>query len=244
MKQISNFLFCLVASVFAMACESVGDCAKREGVWIVTELAIEPFNKVAVNQNIDLQIIPSTEQKLELEFGTNLLDEFSAQVKDGVLTLENLNNCNWSRSYRKPKVFLYTPTLEAISQYGFGNITCSDTLFANILNIEVKNGSGDVSLMLSTNSFSLVSNGSANITLMGKTDVFKPSFYWNNGRLYAYDFKADQVVIRHRGYNDLFIWADDEILGHIENEGNVYYKGTPTAIAVEETWNGRLISDN
>jgi len=244
MKQSIHLFCCLLAGILFFGCENVGDCAKREGEWVKTELAVDPFTKVTINQNIDLQIIPSAEQKLELEFGETLLDEFSAEVKDGVLSLENLNSCNWSRSYRKPKVFLYTPSLEAISQLGFGNITCTDTLFVNSLNLEVKGGSGDVSLIISANTFSIVSNGSANITLSGKAEVFKPSFYWNNGRLYAYDLLSNQVELRHRGYNDLFIRANQKISGFIENEGNVYYKGSPAIISVEETWNGKLISGN
>jgi len=234
----------LLSSIFVQACENVGDCGKREGDWVRVELPVDSFSGVSIYQNIDLEIIPSPEQKLELEFGENLVDEFSAKIKDGVLSLENLNSCNWTRSYRKPKVYLYTSSLTEINQFGFGNITNQDTLRSEKLKIKLEDASGDVSISGIFGELNLVSNGTSNITLNGRASIFRPSYYWNNGRLYAYNMKAETVILRHRGYNDLFIWANQEISGFIESEGHIYYQGDPSVISVEETWNGRLIDSN
>lgn len=244
MKRYLRNAYWVFALLASQACEEVGDCGKREGDWVRLEISVDSFSVVRVYQNIDVEVISAPEQRLELEFGEKLIDEFYAQVNSGVLSLENLNSCNWVRSYQKPKVYLYTPSIVQISQFGSGSISNSDTIRADKFHLEVESGSGDISLTVVANEVSILTNGSANITLNGKANIFRPSFYWNNGRLYAYGLEAEKVIVRHRGYNDLFIWANQEIEGFIENEGHVYYHGTPSTITVEETWNGQLRPGN
>lgn len=229
------FRIAIVLLIFAVTlfstCKksSVLDCFNNTGKIEKTERPVSYFHTIRLNDNVNLHLVQSNQDKLVLEAGTNLMRKIVTEVsEDSVLTISNENSCNWVRSYNKPiNVYLNVKYLRYIEYRSVGNITNTDTLRLDSLQIDIFEGAGEIKLTLRTYVCAVnLHYGTADVILNGK-GVANIFYLLGAGKIDAREFEADHVYLRNWSSNDMFVWADKFLSAEIKGLGNVYYKGKP-----------------
>ena len=242
---------CLFLFVVAMACngDNVPDCFQSAGDLIREEEPVPIFDRVIVFENIQLILLPGTEQKVEIETGEFLRNEVSAEVIDGTLILKDQNNCNLFREYGTTTFYVTAPDLlEIRSSTGFpirsnGTLNYSNVklISESFNNPETETTDGSFDLELDSQSVQVVSNGIAYFVLRGRTVNLSINIAAGDSRVEAELLTAQNVTIEHRGSNDILINPQTSLRGVISSTGDVVSFNRPPEVDVELIFNGKLI---
>ncbi|MDP5157312.1 MAG: DUF2807 domain-containing protein [Flaviramulus sp.] len=244
-KYIYIFFFSLI---FSCDSENTGDCFQKTGAIIQQEITVDVFDKILVNRDIELIISEGFQQKVIIETGSNLINDVTAVVVNGKLTLTDNNSCNFIRGYGITKVFITSPNIIEIrssTQYDVtskGVLTYPNlTVFSEDFSVPDSFTSGDFKLQIDNNSFSLVFNNLSNCFISGRTNTMNITFASGTSRFEGRNLSAQNVTIWNRSSNDMIVNPIQSIEGKISGAGNVICVNQPTSIEVEEQYKGRLI---
>jgi hypothetical protein len=242
---VKRLIYLLTAFIFiSTSCEknSVGDCFKSTGPIKTEERTIPGFHTILLKDNIDLELHSSNTNNITVEAGENLLSKINTTVEDSVLIIENNNRCNWVRSYDSPlKAFLNFTRLDTIEYRSIGNISSTDTVFIKELVIDVFEGAGEISFLISTDFlFCNLHYGTADIKMKGVT-IFSSIYSASFGLIDNRGLNATQVYLNNKSSNDVYVQSSDILEVTIENIGNVYYIGNPDQIKLNQIGTGEMI---
>ena len=246
MKRL-EYIFILFL-IFACDSENANDCFQKIGSIIQKEITVDAFDKILVNRDIELIIKEGATQKVIIETGENLLNDVTAIVVDGKLTLTDNNTCNYVRDYRITKVYITSPNITEIrssTQYDVrseGVLTYpSITILSEDFNAPDTFTNGNFRLQIDNNAFRLVFNNLSNCFISGKTNSLNITFAAGTSRFEGRDLAAQNVTIWNRSSNDMIVNPQLSIKGKISGTGNVIAVNKPAIIEVEEQYKGRLI---
>jgi len=243
----------LVVLFLIIACDSedASDCFQKTGSIIQQEITVDVFDKIFVNRDIELIINEGTNQKVIIETGENLLNDVTANVVDGKLTLTNNNACNYVRDYGITKVYVTSPNITQIrssTQYDVkseGILTYpSLTIFSEDFNVPDTFTNGNFRLQINNNNFSLVFNNLSNCFISGQTNSLNIAFAAGTSRFEGRDLVAQNIQLWNRSSNDMIVNPQQSIKGKISGTGNVIAVSKPPIVTVEEVYKGRLIFEN
>ena len=239
MKRFYYIAFFLILS----ACNPDGiGCFKSSGPVETIAVEVADFSVIDVSANIEVHISSGVSQDVQLTAGANIIPGIKMEVIDGVLYLDNLNTCNWTREYVNPVVQISAPVLTKISQHGFGKISSIGTLVYDELTLENKGGAGDFILDVNTRSLHVVSNEVANFYLGGRTTELRVVFAYHDEIFFGEDLMVDNCVITHYGSNSIHLNVTGSLKGAIYSYGDVImHRQMPQTIEVTEIENGKLI---
>lgn len=247
-------IFLISASLLFTSCnsENVPDCFKNEGDLIREEVTVPGFDRITVFEGIELILSSGTEQRVEIETGEFLRKEVSAKVEDGRLILRDGNGCNLFRDYNVTKIYVTTPDLAEIrSSTGFpirsdGPLPFTDiTLISESFNNpETETTDGSFDLELDSQSVRVVVNGIAYFKLSGATQNLNIQIAAGDSRIEAENLTAQNIVIDHRGSNDILINPQQSLQGVIRGTGDVLSFNRPPIVDVEVIFRGQLIFED
>lgn len=243
-KKIILFVFNAVL-IIAASCnkENRCDCFKNSGS-ITTESRIIPdFNKIYLEDNINLFITQDTICSLTVEAGKHLLKSIKTEVTDNCLYLKNENKCNWVRSFKnKINVYLKYREIKNIIYYeGSGNIKTTDTLHADYFQLDDWNGSGTIDLTINTKtSWFNLHTGPADLIVKGISGV---NYLYSvaNGPADLRYLKTGYTFMTNNSTNNCYVNVAKEFEVKIGYVGDVYYTGNPYKITSEISGSGKLI---
>jgi len=204
------------------------DCVKKSGEITTVKInEFDDFNELVISDNITLEIVESDEEYFELTYGKNLIPKITLEQKNDSLSFFNLNNCGWTRDFKKPKLKWFTnkPTLY-INSMSNGQIFSTDTIKSNII-LRIENGINDIEFIVDNASTTLVSNSASNFVLSGRSNFLKIAAYFNDGKYDCSNLIVKRADVLQRGYNDIIVNVQDSLVGSIENAGRILYKGNP-----------------
>lgn len=206
------------------------------------ERAVDDFNSILLNDNINLILRQAGQNKLEVEAGENLLPKIITSVNaQGVLEISNANTCNWVRSYDKPiNVYLDFIKFDTLEYRSIGDVTNVDTIRMDTITVDVREGAGTIALAINTFKVYCILNGTANIVLSG-VSTLSFDYQAGYGRIDNSALFSKQVYLDNRNSNDIYVNAILRLEAAINNIGNVYYKGGATDILITGTGSGQLI---
>lgn len=248
MLSMSHSHLCLllfgVIAVLNSSCEKdhMLDCFKGTGSVETESRSAPAFNRVYVYDNVDAEIYPGHDFKIEVTAGSKLIESITTEVKDNVLYIHNENKCNWVRSFKnefKAKVWL--PDMVELNAYGSGDVTLKDTIRANEFVYNNWAATGDILMLFNTGSARPnIHTGSANITLRGHIGVL---YLYNNGVgvVDARDCESDIIFTESLAPNNQYVNANHELDVKISYTGDIYYNGNPSTIKKQGVGTGRLI---
>jgi hypothetical protein len=217
-------------------------CFKSSGDLETISADLPEFNAIDVSGNIEVHLSNQPIQEVILTTGSNLIPGIRMEVVDGVLFLDNLNTCNWTRKYINPVVEISNPELTKIVQHGFGEIRSTETLTHNELVLENKDGAGDFILDVNVKILSVQSNEVANFYITGSADLLNVGFYYADEIFFGEGLKAINCYINHHGSNSMHLDVSGSLKGAIHSFGDVIvHNQLPTIIEVEEYADGKLI---
>lgn len=246
--QMSLF-FILSALFFSCNSENALDCLQNEGELIRQEVTLPSFDKITVFEKVALVLKQGPVQKVEIETGEFLIDEVSAMVEGDRLILRNENGCNLFRDYGITTVYVTSPNITEIRS-STGLLISSDGVLAypslsliseSFINPETETTDGSFDFNLASERVSIVVNGIAYFKLSGTTTIFDVTIAAGDSRIEAENLVADDVVLNHRGTNDILIDPQVSVRGVIRATGDVICFNRPPTVEVEEIFNGRLI---
>ena len=246
----SNMLgFVILCFFFSCNSENAPDCLQNEGELVRQEVSLPSFDSITVFEKVALVLKQGPEQKIEIETGEFLLNEVSAIVNGDRLILRNENGCNLFRKYGITTVYVTAPNISEIRS-STGLLIRSDGVLAypnlsliseSFNNPESETTDGSFDLDLATETVSIVVNGIAYFKLSGTTTDFNITIAAGDSRIEAENLEADNVVLNHRGTNDILTNPQIAVRGIIRGNGNVICFNRPETIEVEEIFNGRLL---
>jgi len=246
------FLFCsIIFLVLSCAKDNAPDCIQSAGVVMTIEQNIEPFDRILVNENIELFLLQGSEYHLKIESGEHLISDVNYTIDNsGLLTLSDNNQCNWVRSYVPTKIFVTTPILKEIRSNTQYTIKSEGMLtFPNLKLIsenfnEDNISSGDFNLIVQNESLSIISNNISQFFISGSTDTLFVGFYSGTTAFFGANLLAQNVEISHRSSHDITVHPVQSLSGVLRSTGNLISVNEPPNVDVSVLYTGSLIFIN
>ncbi len=239
-------IYSLFLSLLSCNSESANDCIKTSGSIVKREiLNIQPFDKIKVEQGIELILIQGSEQKIEVEVGENLFNEISIEVKDYELILKNNISCNWFRDYNPAKVYVTFTDITRIYSSSPYKIHSHQTL--SLETLELSSGiaqegvAAEFVLDIVCNQLNVNANDATYLNLSGNVNYMFVGFWGGEPRLEAENLKVNHIEFFQRSSNDMILYPVEKLEGNIYSTGNVIIKNTPVLIDVTQHYTGELI---
>ena len=236
-----NFLIAVILVLFS-GCKDGFEAFEGSGKTVVISRPVMPFQTVSVNDNINLVIAYDTAYTLKVEAGKNWMDDIITEVNANGLVLKSNLNFLWLKDPDKEiTVYITVPSLENIFYQGTGWVHTKDTLYADQLTVEARDGGGSIKLNVHATTLNLKSvKGVVDIEAQGITDnlyVFSDAVSPVN----CIALERKNVTVISGGTNDCYVNVQHVLEAHLSGVGDVFYKGNPDSILSEITGTGRLI---
>lgn len=197
---------------------------------------------IKVENNLNLILTNSTSPQIIVEAGENLQNNILTKIVNDSLFLSNNNHCNWLRDYSKPiNIYVSSNSLFKIDYQGSGDISATHQVEKDSMIIDVRNGSGSITLDLNVQLARLnLHEGTSDFNISGKaliTFIYAADY----GPFFCRNFETKHLYINNRGTNDCYVNSGYELGATIENLGNIYYYGDPEIVNSTITGEGKLI---
>lgn len=245
-----KFSLLIVLFLALTACEKPSDCVESSGPTITKEVAVQPFKKIKVYRGIEVVITEGSEYKVEIVAGSNFIDNVEVKQNGDQLIFKDEVSCNWVRAYGTTKILVTTPTLEEVYSKTDRNISSNGVLtFPYISFIAIDKdgdgesgaGTGDFILNVDNGYLNIANNNVSRFYLSGQTNTANFNFYFGDGRIEAQNLTAQNIIVYHRGSNDMVVNPIQSISGTMNSTGNIILKNAPPIVQVEELYRGRVI---
>lgn len=241
----------LLCTVLQLSCngENVPDCFQNAGDLTRKTVDVPEFSKITAFENLNVVLKQGDTQQVEIETGEFLWNDVTVEVIEGRLVLRNENGCNYVRNYGLTTIYVTSPNVTEIrsstgfpiSSEGVLNYPILTLISESFTNPEAETTDGSFDLELNSTNVRIIVNGIAYFQLAGTVQTFNVSIAAGDSRIEAENLVAQNVVLDHRGTNDVFVNPQQSISGVIRSTGDVISVNRPPNIDVEELFNGRLI---
>jgi len=232
-------LFLLAA--FFQACNKINNCLKSQGNIIVESRSLPSFHRISMFDNIDVIIVPSSLDLLEVKGGENIIDGIVTEVENGVLSIRNENKCNWLRDLNALlEVYIYTDSVENVQYNSTGILRTHQQTKFDSLQIDIWNGAGSIYMDVMANELILKQHsGAVDVHFKGMAErlsIFSASY----GPFLCDSLIVNTVSVVQSSTNDCSVQAEYKLNVDISGKGNVYYRGEPEILVWESSGEGKL----
>jgi len=238
----------IIVLLFSCNSENAGDCFQTAGSILQEEIALDTFDKILVNRDVELILKEGNTQKVIIETGKNLWNDVQAIVVDGQLILSDNNSCNYVRDYGNTKVYVTSPNITEIRSSTQYDVSSEGVLRYPSLTILSEDYSapdsftvGNFRLDIDAVNFYVVFNNLSNAYITGKTDNLNVTYASGTSRFEGRNLIAQNVYIWNRSSSDMIINPIQKITGIISGTGDVICVNRPPIVEVEALYKGRLI---
>jgi Putative auto-transporter adhesin, head GIN domain len=239
MKIRNNRLF-LVFLFAITACNPI-ECFKTNGDVQKQSRNLALVEKIILQDNIDLYLNNQNDFEVVIKAGGNLIGGIQTDLKGTVLTIQNLNQCNWSRSAEKKiEVYLSGKYLQSIDFIGTGNIFTTESVdcVPGQLVINTENA-GDVNAEFNAKTLVINNKNNSYVKLKGKANQLELNIK-GYGKNECENMIAKNAKITHEGINDINVYATDTLNIKILNTGSVFSYNQPKTLIQEILGKGRI----
>lgn len=248
LKLNNQLLLCLLVliGILLASCQKGDptDCFKSTGKDVTESRPVSSFNKIELEDNINLVLTQNDSYSISVHGGKNVLKKVKTDIADGVLTIKNNNSCNWMRSFdREITVFANVSVLSVIDYRGSGDIKSTNTITGDSLILNIVEGAGRVDLDVNMNkNYIYFHIGTASIHYKGYSHlsyITSSSF----GPVDAEGLETVFTYINNESSNNCYVNSDLRLEATIKGIGDIFYSGTPEII-LNDLGEGRLINNN
>jgi hypothetical protein len=245
MKNFNYFLLFTILIFSGCDKENAPDCLKKTGEISTKTIELSPFKYLTINDLFKVKLIPDTENKLVIRGGKNMIPKVEITEVDTTLSIENLNTCNWTRSYQKViELDIHFTEIKDITVLGQVELYSTDTIKAHYLTLLINTKVSKVNLIIDSYIFNLqIWNATGEFYVSGKTNYF-----WLHNDKYAYvyaqNYDARMVHAENNSTGDIYIKVREELQAWIKSYGDIIYDGNPDITYKEITSTGNLVQKN
>ena len=228
-----------------VSCGLSEDCIKSSGTKVLRDVNVATFENIYVFPGIELIVTQGDDYAIQIEGGSNFIEQISARVEGNSLTLKDESGCNWVRDYGQTKVYVTAPNIVEIYSNTDKKISSNGVLTYPMLRLYSMDffggvGTGDFVMEVENSQLVIQTNHVAAFFITGKTDQLLLRVYNGNGRFEGGDFLAKEILLFHRGANDLTIHPLESLIGDIYSTGDVISVTHPANVSVIEHYSGKL----
>ena len=243
-KVTSYWLLVLVLSFSFGSCEK-NNCLSSGGDIVHEERVLEPFQNIETYNNFEIHLKNDTLHKVEIEAGEKLIPFIETEVENNVLTIKDLNKCDFLKGYDTKKLYISVDTLKEITVNEASDLYTVDTFKVYSLKVKFLSQLGYCDLIVDAYLFQLqVWYASGDFKVGG--NVY--SAYLNaesTSFIYAEGLNSTGCRVSTNSMGDCYVKAGKWMYYEIKDSGNIYYSGTPdTIIVVEHSGSGQFIKVN
>ncbi|MFM2226779.1 MAG: hypothetical protein RL664_122 [Bacteroidota bacterium] len=234
----------LCALVLLCSCnkENAPDCFKTAGEVQSETRDLGSFTKLELNSNLKYELIDTNFCGIEITGPQNLLPKIDAQLSNGILKIENVNTCNFLRSYEHTiTVKLYFDSLTNIQNFSTGSVVSMNELKGSKLVIENKHANGKIELNLNCDTVYCGSPAGANDSYLYGTVNIAQLYSDAYGIIHAEALDAKQVFINNSSLQPIYAKARLYAFVQIEDAGDVILHQTPNFYNYVRNGSGELI---
>lgn len=192
-----------------------------------------PFNKIWLNDDVNLVITQGTPYKIKLEGGENLLPGIETTINNNQLTISNSNKYGWLRSYKKTiTAYVTLPRITLITYNATSHLSCTDTLRENdSLTVSAEGGSGYIDLIIKTPKAKLSIFKGCSVDMKvkgisGLTFIYAAGY----GPFYCDSLNSNYVFMRSLSTNNCYVYANVRLEYELMNIGDIIYYGPPSLV--------------
>ena len=231
---IISFILLLITSCKP---EKQWDCTKNKGSLSSQTIVLnKPFKIIIIDGYFNLKLIQDSTNKIIFTGGKNLLYKTSAYQQNDSLFINNKNTCNWVRNYNSAQfqAELHFTDLNYIKTLKPIDIYTEDTLYLNILTLDIWGGISSCKLLLNCNENYLKLNAATgNYYLSGYSNL-NYIFSIGSSNIYSDELYSKNCIIINKSNGKINFWAKQNAYIEIYNTGNTYYKEKPQYINVKK----------
>lgn len=239
LKQISA-IFLLIAIAFSCAKQ---DCLKSAGSTTKEFRALKGFDKIQIYNYFNVYLKSDTVNKIEIEAGENIIQNIETNIVDSVLIIKDLNACGFMKGYKEKNIYISAKKYTSLIIEDGVNLFSVDTLRFDKMLIRYLSdiGASDITAKCRMLHFE-VWYGAGNFTLKGKADYLTLGMN-SMSNTFAEDLEANYSTVRNNSLGNIYVNAKKRLNVSILSEGNVYYKGKPEIINLNDSvGTGKLIN--
>ena len=232
------------------SCERPSECIESTGAIVTKTFSVNPFSRIKVYRGIAVVITQGTEYKVEVQSGSNLIDNIEMDQLDDQLVFKDNTTCNWLRDYGQTTVYITTPNLIEIYSKTDRDIHSNGVLTYPILRLyaldqngdgEDAAGTGDFYINVNNSQLVIENNNVSRYFITGNTGQALLNFYAGDGRIDATNLIAQDIQVFHRGSNDMIVNPIQSITGKMVSTGNIILKNNPPVVDVQQLYTGHII---
>ena len=225
------FLIVVLAFVFNSCRKNsvLLDCFTATGSDVTQVRPSGKFDKILLYNNVNLVLTQSEENTVEIRCGDKIIDRVKTTIdENGLLTIENTNNCNWVRSFEREIIaYVGVTNLHEIEYRSSGDISSTNTILSDSLMLNVWEGAGHVDLDVDVHrNYIYFHIGTADVYYTGKCHL---SYIGSNsfGLVDLRNFTSTFTYISSGSSNNCYIGPCSFLNSEINSIGNIYYLGYP-----------------
>ena len=190
-----------IVVLFFLASLLVASCSKvfTNGTPVTVHRNLgQRFETVCIYNNVNVRLVNSDHQGIELTCPENLIEKVTTEVKGDSLIIKNENDFNWLRSYDYSiDLTVYYDSIREITYASIGDLCCSDSirgycaLSIDTIPLEIDTtgidtthiGADTVITHMSRNFVLRIKEGSGDIDLCFSCDVLKTVFSFGTSKV-------------------------------------------------------------
>lgn len=238
-------ILCIAALCVGLAFMSIfliQSCRSRtaSGNMLTDIRRVDAFNRVAVQGIDNLVITQANEMEVKVTADDNIIGQILTYVRDGRLVVDNRKTMR----QQDITVKISMPDIKCLEIWGSVKAEIPNTLRCGDLDVNVAgSGSVDISDIRCSGKLNIVSNGSANITVSGESQVLRCKNE-GAGNVFAERLRSDNIYARLYGSGSMFVTSNGALSVLIAGSGSLAYYGEPAEIQKQITGTGSITKRN
>ncbi|WP_395065968.1 head GIN domain-containing protein [Flavobacterium sp.] len=247
MKKI---IIVAIAVLVFISCEKPSECYESTGDMTTRLVSVNSFSKIKVYRGIAVVVTQGATYKVEIQSGSNLIDNIEVTQNGNQLVFKDNTTCNWLRDYGQTTIYITTPNLEEIYSKTERDISSNGVLTFPVLRISALDkdadgeegaGTGDFYINVNNNQLVIENNNVSRYFISGTTNEALLNLYAGDGRIDAQELTAQNIKIYHRGSNDMIVKPIQSITGEMVSTGNIILKNNPPIVNIQQLYQGHVI---
>lgn len=195
----------------------------------------QAFEKIQVNNGIDVVIEQSETKSVAVEADDNLLKIIETRVENGVLIIESNQSYN---SEKTPKVTVKIPVITGLDATSGSHIESHNTLITENIKVISSSGSG-IDINVEAGFISLVTESGSNIQASGKAIKLKTNSE-SGSEISASNLMVNEVDAEASSGSSTTVNPIVSLKASASSGSSILYKGTPKSISKEENSGGSV----
>lgn len=238
MRLINSSLL-LLTLVFLNACKT--DCIKPGDEIITRNIVLENFEAFESNMPIDVTIVPSDRNELQVEMASNLLPYINKSVDGGTYKF-GFGDQSVCFNNKDVKATLHVLSLKKLTVNGSGDIDATGAIHSKDFTIELS-GSGDIKIPMSVEKLEVTLSGAGDIELSG-TAVQQKLRLSGAGDIDSGELTGETVEAEIKGSGDITTHPTKKLDAKISGAGNIYYVTKPAKMDIQISGAGEVKSND